>query len=184
MKRPTLYTISRIKALLSGSTIGRRCVIHPSAVLKRRGGSITLGAKCEIHRGAQLLAFGGKIELGDDCSVNPGCILYGLGGLKIGSHVRIAAHTIIVPANHVFADPARLIRDQGETKQGVTIGDDVWLGARVTVLDGVHIAKGCVIGAGAVVTASTEPYGVYVGVPARLVKRRGPASQGMGEPAS
>lgn len=167
-------------------------MIHPSAVLERRGGSIRIGSKCEIHRGTQLLAYGGSIEIGDDCSINPGCVLYGHGGLKIGSHVRIATQTVIVPANHVFSDPDRLIRDQGETRLGVRIGNDVWLGARVTVLDGVNIADGCVIGAGSVVTSSTEPYGVYVGVPARLVKCRrassvkedhsGPEDQGIGLP--
>ncbi|WAC20184.1 acyltransferase [Luteolibacter sp. SL250] len=178
MKRLVRSSISRLKALLSGSRIGPRCRIHPSAVLERRGGSITIGTKCEIHRGTQLLAYGGSIEIGDDCSINPGCILYGHGGLKIGSHVRIAAQTIIVPANHIFSDPGRLIRDQGEDRVGVSIGDDVWLGARVTVLDGVNIATGCVIGAGSVVTASTEPYGIYVGVPARLIKHRGRSGQG------
>jgi acetyltransferase-like isoleucine patch superfamily enzyme len=173
MKRAFRSLITRAKAWISGARIGRRTKVHRCAVIDRRGGSITIGERCEIHRGAQLLAYGGSIEIGDDCSINPGCILYGHGGLKIGSHVRIAAQTLIVPANHIFADAHRLIRDQGETRKGITIGDDVWLGARVTVLDGVEIAEGCVIAAGAVVTASTEPYGVYVGVPARLVKHRG-----------
>jgi len=174
MKKIIRTSISRLKAVFSGSDIGRRCVIHSSAVLERRGGTISIGPKCEIHRGVQLLAYGGSIKIGADCSINPGCILYGHGGLTIGSHVRIAAQTIIVPANHIFADPDRLIRDQGESRAGIRIGDDVWLGARVTVLDGVTISNGCVIGAGSVVTASTEPYGVYVGVPAKLVKYRRP----------
>jgi acetyltransferase-like isoleucine patch superfamily enzyme len=173
MKRALRSLIACFKAWTSGSRIGRRCVIHPSAVLERRGGSIIIGNKCEIHRGAQLLAYGGSIEIGDDCSINPGCILYGHGGLKIGSHVRIAAHVIIVPANHVFVDADRLIRDQGESRQGIVIADDVWLGARVTVLDGVTIARGCVIGAGSVLTTSTEPYGIYVGVPAKRIRSRG-----------
>jgi acetyltransferase-like isoleucine patch superfamily enzyme len=173
IKRAFFSLIAHVKSLKSGSRIGRRCVIHPSAVLERRGGSISIGDKCEIHRGAQLLAYGGSIEIGDDCSINPGCILYGHGGLKIGSHVRIAAHVIIVPSNHVFADPGRLIRDQGETRRGIKIADDVWLGARATILDGVEIAKGCVIGAGSVLTTSTEPYGIYAGVPAKRIRSRG-----------
>ena len=173
MKSIIRRLITGFKVLTSGARAGRRTRIHPGAVLDRRGGSIIIGAKCRIHRGAQLLAYGGSIEIGDDCSINPGCILYGQGGLKIGSHVRIAAQTIIIPSNHVFGDPDRLIREQGETREGIRIGDDVWLGARVTVLDGVEIADGCVIGAGSVVTKSTVPYGVYVGVPARLLKRRG-----------
>lgn len=172
MKHFLQLLVSKIKALSSGADVGRRTFIHQSVILERRSGYISIGEKCKIHRGVQLLAYGGSIAIGNDCSINPGCILYGHGGLKIGSHVRIAAHVIIIPSNHVYSDPNRLIRDQGETKRGTIIGDDVWLGARVTVLDGVEIARGCVIGAGSVVTASTEPYGIYVGAPARLVKHR------------
>lgn len=56
--------------------------------------------------------------------------------------------------------------------KGIIIEDDVWIGAGVKVLDGVTIAQGCVIGANSVVTKSTEPYGIYVGVPARKIKSR------------
>ncbi len=163
---------TRLKVLLSGAQIGRKTWIHPKAVLELKKGRITLGEFCEVHRGAQLLAYGGEIQIGDNCSINPGSILYGHGGLRIGNDVRIAAGVTIVPANHNFEDAGRLIREQGESCQGVTIGNDVWLGARVIVLDGVNIANGSVIGAGAVVAKSTEPYGVYVGNPARKMKQR------------
>ncbi|MES2997365.1 MAG: acyltransferase [Verrucomicrobiota bacterium] len=164
---------SRAKALLAGARIGRGTYIHPQAVLERKRGTIALGERCTIAHGAQLLAYGGSIEIGNHCSVNPGCILYGHGGLKIGNDVRIAANTVIIPANHVFIDPGKPIRMQGETKLGVTIGNDVWIGAGAIILDGVSIADGCVIGAGAIVTRSTEPFGIYVGNPARLIKKRG-----------
>ena len=52
------------------------------------------------------------------------------------------------------------------------IGSDVWIGTRAVVRDGVTIGHGCVIGAGAVVTKDTEPYGIYVGVPAKLTRYR------------
>lgn len=57
-------------------------------------------------------------------------------------------------------------------RKGIVIEDDVWLGSGVKVLDGVVIRKGCVIGANAVVTHSTEAYGVYVGIPAHKIKSR------------
>lgn len=50
--------------------------------------------------------------------------------------------------------------------------DDVWIGAGVKILDGVKIGKGCVIGANSVVTHSLKPFGIYVGVPAKLLKYR------------
>lgn len=136
------------------------------------GGQIRLGARCEIHPGAVLATYGGTIELGDDSTVNPFSVLYGHGGLKIGRGVRIATHCVLVPANHVFADPHEFIFRQGLRTEGIVIDDDVWLGASVKVLDGVRIARGCVIAAGAVVTTDTEPGGIYGGVPARRLKDR------------
>lgn len=137
------------------------------------GGTITLGARCTLQAGTILAPTGGSIELGDDCSLNPYSILYGQGGLKIGNGVRIAAHTVIVPSNHGFDDLTQPIFKQKSTGQGVVIEDDVWIGANCTILDGVRIAKGCVIGAGSVVSKSTEPFGIYAGVPARFIKKRG-----------
>jgi acetyltransferase-like isoleucine patch superfamily enzyme len=54
----------------------------------------------------------------------------------------------------------------------ITLGEDIWLGANVTIVPGVSVADGCVIGAGAVVTKDTQPMGVYMGVPARRVRDR------------
>jgi acetyltransferase-like isoleucine patch superfamily enzyme len=136
------------------------------------GGSISLGNRCQIHSGAMLLTYGGNIVLGNDVSVNPYTILYGHGGLAIGSGVRIAAHSVLIPSNHNFKDPHSPIFIQGETSLGIHVGNDVWLGAGVRVLDGCTIADGCVIAAGAVLTRSTEPFGVYGGVPAKKISSR------------
>ena len=57
-------------------------------------------------------------------------------------------------------------------KGDTVIGNDVWIGLGAQIMAGVKIADGCVIGAGAVVTKDTEPYGVYLGVPARLKQYR------------
>jgi acetyltransferase-like isoleucine patch superfamily enzyme len=136
------------------------------------GGRITVGARSHIHNHVLLLAYGGEITLGEDCSVNPFCVLYGHGGLHIGNHVRIATHSVFIPANHEFGDRQRLIRDQGIRAKGIRIEDDVWIGAGVRVLDGVSIGKGCVIGAGSVVTRSLPEYTIALGSPARVVGQR------------
>ena len=59
-----------------------------------------------------------------------------------------------------------------EEMKHTVIGNDVFIGANVTVLDGVHISDGAVIGAGAVVVDDIPPYGIAVGVPAKVVKFR------------
>jgi acetyltransferase-like isoleucine patch superfamily enzyme len=137
--------------------------------------TIQLGEDSQIQPFAYLQTDGAKIKIGKNCSVNAYAVLY--GGLSIGNFVRIAAHTVIIPSNHNFDRTDIPICKQGTSSQGITIDDDVWIGAGVKILDGVHVATGCVIGAGSVLNASTEPYGIYVGAPARLIKFRNETSK-------
>jgi acetyltransferase-like isoleucine patch superfamily enzyme len=74
--------------------------------------------------------------------------------------------------DHRTDDITRPIKDQGIVKSRVRVGDDVWLGAKVTVTRGVRIGRGAVVGANAVVTRDVPDYGVAVGVPARVIRTR------------
>lgn len=134
---------------------------------------IKIGSNTHIQQFSIISAHGGKIEIGQNCSINPFCVLYGLGGLTIGNFVRIATHTVIVPANHVFDDPNMPITLQELSKKGVVIEDDVWIGTGVRILDGVKVGRGSVIGAGTVLTRSVDPFSVVVGVPGRIIRKRG-----------
>lgn len=136
------------------------------------GGSISIGKNCELQKGCQLITYGGNITIGNRCSVNAYTLLYGQGNLEIGNFVRIAAQCVIIPSCHNFSNKNIPITDQGLTNKGIIIEDDVWIGTGVRILDGVTIARGCIIGAGSVVNRSTEEYGIYAGVPARLIKKR------------
>ncbi|EPE97103.1 acyltransferase [Rhizobium grahamii] len=91
---------------------------------------------------------------------------------SIGDSVRIAAHVVVAALEHNYEDPTIPIREQSIRKEAIVISDDVWIGAGAKVLAGSNIARGTVIGANSVVKGATEPYGVYVGAPARLVKSR------------
>lgn len=155
-----------------GVSINSQSSIAIGSQLGYDWGEINIGKNCEIHSGSMILPYGGEVNIGDNCSVNPYSILYGHGGLDIGDGVRIAANTIIIPANHEFSNPDEYIYKQGETKEGITIGDDVWIGTGSKILDGVTIGSGSVIGAGSVVTKSIEPYKVAVGNPARVIQSR------------
>ncbi|OCP04401.1 MULTISPECIES: acyltransferase [unclassified Ensifer] len=153
-------------------TIGQRCRIL-GAIIDPGKGRIAIGKRAEIKQGAIIQAIDGSVTIGDHFSLNPYSILYGSGGLTIGDWVRIAAHVVVIPANHGFDNPDVPIKMQPETRLGVVIEDDVWIGAGAIVLDGAHISRGCVIGAGSVVRGRTDPLGIYVGSPARKVAVRG-----------
>lgn len=158
---------------------GRSVDAHPSAWISLRsvirvncGGAITIGKNCEIHPFSMLLTHGGDIHLGDNCSVNPFTIIYGCGGAHIGNNVRIAAHVMVVPENHNPGTDAVPVRLSGNTRKGIRIDDNVWIGAGACILDGVSIGRNAVIGAGSVVTRSVPANTTVVGVPARVVKMR------------
>ena len=97
----------------------------------------------------------------------------------IGRYCSIAHGVIIGPGSHdldkfstspVFE--SELEKQKFKTSIRVRIGSDVWIGVGATVLDGVDVSDGSVIAAGAVVTKNTEPYGIYAGIPAKLVRLR------------
>jgi acetyltransferase-like isoleucine patch superfamily enzyme len=153
---------------------GQPIFVHPTAYVSRRavlrtrgGGSITIGARCEIHDFSMLLTYGGLISIDSDSSVNPFTIIYGHGGTQIGHGVRIAAHSVIIPANHQRGDEDSPGFLKPLTMRGIKIGDHTWIGAGCTILDGVSIGRHAVVGAGSVVVRSVPDASTVVGSPAR-----------------
>jgi len=95
------------------------------------------------------------------------------GGVIIGNHVMVGPGVYIYTQNHK-SDRTDITMDQQgfAEEKPVKIGNDVWIGARVTILPGVEIGDGCIIGASAVVTKSIPPYSVVAGNPAVVKKNR------------
>ncbi len=117
---------------------------------------------------------GEGIRMGNHVIVGPFCYI-GLGGkIDIGNFVMIAAHVAIVSHNHDYNRTDVPMCVQDVRCAPVTIEDDVWIGAHATVLPGVHIGRGAIIAAGAVVSRDVEPYSLVAGVPARPIGARQP----------
>lgn len=114
----------------------------------------------------------GNLRVGRNSTWNWGCWINALGGIQIGSNVIIGPYCIIHSANHRFDDVDKPITNQGYEKASVKIDDNCWLAANVIVLPGVTVGKGCVIGAGSVVTKDIPPYSVAVGNPAKVIRSR------------
>jgi len=100
-------------------------------------------------------------------SVGRRTYLDGRGGLKIGNSVSISPDVQIFTAQHDMND-----LDFKSVYNPVIINDYAWIGTRAMLLPGVHIGKGAVVAAGAVVTKDVPEYTVVGGVPARPIKER------------
>ncbi len=166
---------SEVDGYLPNIIIGSGVSISPHVTItcNDENSKIYIGDNTVIKPYTMLMTYpGGSIKIGSNTSINPFCILYGHGGLEIGDNVRIATHTIFIPANHNFERLDIPISKQGITKIGIKVQNDVWIGAGSTILDGVIIGEGAVIGAGSVVTKNVAPYTVVAGSPAKILKRR------------
>jgi acetyltransferase-like isoleucine patch superfamily enzyme len=110
-----------------------------------------------------------NIVIGSECYINQYCWFdAGDATITLGDHVVVAANVSLQAATHVPGSATR--RALGPYSHSIAIGDGCWIGVGAIILPGVTVAPGCVIGAGAVVTKSTEPNGVYAGVPALRIK--------------
>lgn len=111
-----------------------------------------------------------NIKLGYGCEINDRVFIQ---GAIIGNNVLIGPDTVILSKSHLYKDKTVHIADQGESANlPVVISDDVWLGREVKVLPGLTISEGCVLGISSVITKSTNPFGIYAGVPAKLIGYR------------
>ena len=112
-----------------------------------------------------------RISLGHNVVVNSNCYIYARGGIEIGDNVLISPNCAIVAGDHEIyeTDPMNVIPSKN---QKIAIESGCWVGANTVIRGGVTIAKGSVIGAGAVVTQDTEAYSINAGVPARKIGNR------------
>ncbi|ASK35830.1 acyltransferase [Alcanivorax sp. N3-2A] len=149
---------------------GAHCFVAPEAHLfAEPGRDIEVGAHTHI---AAECVLHGPIRLGEGVSLNHHVTLEGgAAGIDIGDETRIASYCTLYAFDHGL-DAARPIRAQPVTSRGIRIGRDVWLGARVGVVDGVRIGDHAVVGMGAVVTRDVPPWTIVAGNPARPIGRR------------
>jgi acetyltransferase-like isoleucine patch superfamily enzyme len=150
--------------------IGDRVMIFQ----RKNGGPVEIGNRVYVYRDTIMeTGLGGFLRVGDNSSIHPRCQLNAnVSSIIIGSGVMISPSCALYSYNHGIA-PGKPIRKQPlETKGGIVIDDDAWLGFGVIVLDGVRIGKGAVIGAGSVVTSDIPDGAIAVGNPARVVKMR------------
>lgn len=120
-----------------------------------------------------------NLSIGDGTSIPKGSTFYCTRAeLRIGNNVIFGPRPTIITGDHRIDIIGKYIIDVTneeklpELDAPVTIEDDCWIGANVTILKGVTIGRGSVVAAGAVVTKNIPPYGIAGGVPAKLIRFR------------
>jgi maltose O-acetyltransferase len=128
-----------------------------------------------------------QVKMGEGTFANPGMIVvddYTSGEclLSIGDRVSIAPNVIFVaysvPNNSPRMQQHPEVKGRLGQRAKIVIEDDVWIGAHVTILPGLRIGRGAIIGAGAVVNRDVAPYTIVAGVPARVLRQIDPLREG------
>ncbi len=146
------------------------CFISPKAHLFAEPGrpividkGASIAADCVLH---------GPIQIGQNVGINHHCTFDGgRAGITLGNHCRVACYTKMFAFNHGMA-PARKIGEQPVTSKGIRIGEDVWIGADVKIVDGVTIGDHCIVGMGSVVTTNLCAGTKAAGNPAKIFGSR------------
>lgn len=156
-----------------GVTLGKQVLIDGlSHEGVRLGEGVNIGPYTILEASGSILELGKGIQIGARSGIGAFSYIGGAGGVIIGENVAMGQKISIHPENHEFGRTDVSIRSQGVTHSGVVIEDDCWIGANVTFLDGAHVGKGSVIGAGAVVRGKIPPFSIAAGVPARIIRSR------------
>lgn len=136
------------------------------------------GKKCRISKGVKLVG-AHNVFMGDDCGIGEDCLLMCTRAkIIIGPHVMIATRTAMITGGHRTDMVGRYLKSiknsekLPENDKDIIIEGDNWIGANVTILKGLTIGEGAIVGAGSVVTKDVPPYSIVCGVPAKVVKMR------------
>ncbi len=155
--------------------IGDDVVIDDNCLIDAKGednGGVTIGSGVFIGRNTILSCKNGAIEVADRVNIGFNCEVFSASRVTIGAGALLAAYTYLVGGDHDATDRSMDVLDQSRRSAGIAIGAGAWLGARVTVLDGVTVGERAVIGAHAVVRYHVPAGATAVGVPARVLPAR------------
>lgn len=162
------------RALYGSAAFGDNCDLRPGVqVTVADQAELLVGTDTVLDRGTVLEVASGSLRIGRRVVFGHHCTVAAKQSVVIGDDCLIAELVSVRDHDHETADVRVPMRDQGARCAPVVIGRDVWLGTRVVVLKGVTIGDGSIIGAGAVVTRDVPPYSIAIGVPARVIGRRG-----------
>ena len=137
------------------------------------GDNVSIGAFTRIIVSSSFNTIGVGVSINSGVGIGEFSRIGGSGGVSIGENTIIGQYLSCHPENHNFDDLKLDIKFQGTNRSKITIGNNCWIGAKVTICAGVNVGDGSVIGAGAVVTKSVPKNSVVAGNPATVLRIRG-----------
>jgi acetyltransferase-like isoleucine patch superfamily enzyme len=155
--------------------LGDDVTVDDLVVLDAKGTSnagIDLGSGVFLGRGTILSCKDGDIVLGEHTNLGFHCEVFSGSSVKVGRHGLFAAYVYLVGGGHEFERGDVAVIDQPRASEGITLGDNVWLGTGARVLDGVTLGSNVVVGANGVVTSDLPGGAIAAGVPARVLRTR------------
>lgn len=160
----------------SGCSLGRDSFLDAmSRTGVSFGNNVSLGRNSRIECIGSLKHLGEGMRVGNNVGLGTDCFYGCAGGITLGDDIMVGNFVSMHSENHVATDTAVPMSQQGVSHLGIEIGSDCWIGAKATILDGVRLGRGSIVAAGSVLTAGDYPeYGIYGGVPAKLIKSRAP----------
>lgn len=157
-------------------SIARGCYFQRNVIFKPflwREGRLMLVLKgCNLIGQGTVFQGSAPIEFGTRSFCAGNCVFASNAGIKIGANVMIADAVSIRDTDHGFDDRDRPMIDQEIKSAPVTIEDDVWIGHGAIILKGVHIGRGSIVSAGAVVIRNVAAGEIVAGVPAKRIAMR------------
>lgn len=146
-----------------------RCFISPRAEVELSP-LLSIGAWTQIGSFTKVKASAGPLTIGANVSIATGCaLLAGEEGLTIGDDCLISPNVVMISRNYRYDRLDGLIREQGVSSKGVTIGRGAWIGAGVVVRDGARIGDGTIVAPNSVVASALPAGTICEGNPARVV---------------
>jgi acetyltransferase-like isoleucine patch superfamily enzyme len=152
-------------------TIGSHCEIDGYASEKIvLGDCVKIGCYSKLLSTSHLSKFGKGLVMGNNSAIGDFTHFGAPGGIEIGNDVIMGSYISFHSENHNFNDTSKLIREQGVTSKGIKLGNNIWVGAKVTFLDGCSVGNNSVVAAGAVVNGVYPDNVVIGGIPAKVIK--------------
>jgi len=145
-------------------------IINKLKIYFLRGCGSKIGCKCRVGADVFILNYK-NLKIGDNSSIGKKSEIFNYDLFSIGNEVDIGTELYVNTSDHIFSDNNKALSKQGAINSPVIIENDVWIGARVTILRGAHVQSRIVIGAGTIITGNLFSNNIYAGNPAKIIKK-------------